>query len=221
MADISNRTLATLLIAAIVVSLGGTLLSLNKLQSGVTGRAQTDTGTTEVTVTQAVSIIITEPTNNIIDFGEGRVNTTAACNHRANLVAYADLTASYLDVDDCWIESGSPDPHGWVVENNGNLNASFSIEGPSATSFFSYTGSYSDRLHLVWRVNQSDGGCKEGRVEAWTTFDSNTTACDNLPWDESAEDDDVGIDVNVSIPSDVPGGTYTDATIEFYAVEYP
>lgn len=45
MVDVSNRTLATLLVAAIVISLGGTLISLDRLGglAPLTGQATLDT----------------------------------------------------------------------------------------------------------------------------------------------------------------------------------
>lgn len=216
MADISNRTLATLLIAAIVVSLGGTLLSLNRLQEGVTGNAQLDTGTASVTVQQAVSIILQNPPGADVDFGTGRVNASkSGCSQRAQLLA---LDTGYSDVGDCWLEiAQSTPPTGWVVENDGNLNASVNIRGPSETSFFSsYPGTYPDILR--WRVNVSDNGCLIDRNESWSAFDWNSTACNQLPWDEGQYDDDFSVEVNLTVPSDLVSSTYSDSNIEFYAI---
>lgn len=223
MSEISNRTLATLLVAAIVISLSGTIVSLNKLSdyvplSGPTGRAPSDTGTTSVTVQQAVSIILQNPPGFSVDFGTGRVNASkAGCGVRANMLALADGT-NYTDTGDCWIEISQPtEPVGWRLENDGNLNASINVRGPSEAAFFSGYAGVRPTI-LRWRSNLSDGGCPSGGNESWSAFDWNSTLCENLPWDEGQYDDDLGIDVNLTVPSDLTSGTYSDSNIEFYGV---
>lgn len=64
----TNKTLALLLVAAIVVSLGGTMISLEKLgQISITGKATTSgTATIEINSTYIVDL-----TDNTIDFGSG------------------------------------------------------------------------------------------------------------------------------------------------------
>jgi hypothetical protein len=76
--EISNRTLAILLIIAIAISLGGTIVSLNRLAQVrvpvITGFAS-DQGTATVNITSQASLIFAV---NSIDFGNGWVNSTAA-----------------------------------------------------------------------------------------------------------------------------------------------
>lgn len=67
MMDISNKTLGLLLVAAIVVSVGGTLVSLNKLETvSPTGLATSDTGVVTLSIDQYISIIVEDDS---IDFG--------------------------------------------------------------------------------------------------------------------------------------------------------
>jgi hypothetical protein len=67
MMDISNKTLGLLLVAAIVVSVGGTLVSLNKLETvSPTGLATSDTGVVTLSIDQYISIIVDDDS---IDFG--------------------------------------------------------------------------------------------------------------------------------------------------------
>jgi len=70
----SNKTLALLLVAAIVVSLGGTIISLNRLGQlelgSATGRVVTE-GTATVTINQTAVVDLTD---NVIAFGEGSLN---------------------------------------------------------------------------------------------------------------------------------------------------
>ena len=76
MGEVSNKSLATLLVVAIVVSLGGTFISLNRLSSlgdivTVTGAAGA-TGLVNVTITELVTISTPEDR---IWFGEGALTT--------------------------------------------------------------------------------------------------------------------------------------------------
>ncbi|MBN1503393.1 hypothetical protein JW930_07675 [Candidatus Woesearchaeota archaeon] len=217
MEDISNRTLATLLIAAIVVSLAGTLTSLNRLSRlGISGRGTTETGSTNVTVLNALSITLTE---NSVDFGVGRVNDTAVCANRgfANMVS-GDNT--YNDVTECWIESSGGSPAtGFIVENDGNINASVSIRGPTNAHFFeSYSGS--NPYGLWWSANSSDDGCVGWRNDStYIQFDQNDTLCTNIVWDNTLNDDTLAVMVNITVPKDLPDGDYENTSITFYAVQ--
>ena len=80
--EISNKTLALLLVAAIVVSIGGTLISLNNVNQGITGHVTSNaTGTTSVNV-GAVTTLRFDISS--VDFGAGSViravdSTTAQC----------------------------------------------------------------------------------------------------------------------------------------------
>jgi len=221
MAEISNRTLATLLVAAIVISLGGTIISLNKLAiyvplDGPTGRAPSDTGTTSVTIQQQVSIILQDPPGSSVDFGTGRVNQSK-CTY-SNMLAG---TGGYTDIGDCWLElvQVTP-PQAWRLENDGSLNASVAIRGPEENAFLGDYDSYGAGYPrgLRWRVNVSDQGCYVDRNESWSQFSWNSTACNNMAWDENFYDDDFAVEVNLTVPGDISGGTYSDDQIEFYAV---
>ena len=77
MAEVSNRVLAALLIVAIVVSLGGTMVSLNRIRMlsfvPVTGFDTTDTGEVGVNITAQAAMEFTKAG---IDFGTGWVNSS-------------------------------------------------------------------------------------------------------------------------------------------------
>ena len=71
--SVSNKTLSILLLAAIVVSLGGTFISLNRL-SGITPTGYaTDEGTVQLTIEEVVSITTEDNPN--IDFGTCLLDT--------------------------------------------------------------------------------------------------------------------------------------------------
>ena len=72
MVDISNQTLATLLVAAIVISLGGTIISLNRLGGIMPLTGHATSSMANITVTGAADIDVT----NNIDLGTGTANTS-------------------------------------------------------------------------------------------------------------------------------------------------
>ena len=78
MAEISNKSLALLLVAAIVVSLGGVFVTLQRLETEyrppITGMADTtDTGTVLLNIGENVAINFTSAT---MDWGSGAVDTS-------------------------------------------------------------------------------------------------------------------------------------------------
>jgi len=99
MAEVSNRVLAALLIVAIVVSLGGTIISLNKLKqlsypvlSGLATGDLEKYGYVNISVLSKAVIYI-DPTRSVIDFGTGFVNTTDSPTvHGYNCTMYINGT---------------------------------------------------------------------------------------------------------------------------------
>ena len=115
--DISNKTLAWLLIGAIIVSILGTFTALNRIQKlGITGAATTTQGTATVNITTSQSIRFAVAT---IDWGTGGVNTTAGYN---NCTLYTDGTSNGPG---CYgFDTVS---QGLVLENDGNQNVNVTI----------------------------------------------------------------------------------------------
>ncbi|MCF7799319.1 hypothetical protein K9M74_05445, partial [Candidatus Woesearchaeota archaeon] len=80
--DISNKTLGLLLVAAIVVSVGGTLMSLNQLESvSPTGFATTGSGTVDLDIGSYVAIVVDDTAINfgtctLVDTGNTLFNST-------------------------------------------------------------------------------------------------------------------------------------------------
>lgn len=213
MEDISNRTLAIFLVMAIVVSLGVTIYSLNKLTPySITGQAQSVPGKVNLSVQNSISILLY---NNTVDFGSGYVNTS--CVEIVGGKNYANLTAgsTYIDTGDCW--TGTTEPTSIIVENNGNVNVSVSIRGPNPLTFFgNYAGSYDYNLTAKARNNEANS-CVGTLQQTYIQLDSNSTFCTRLKYYPDSEDT-LAIDINVLIPVDLPQGTYENNTIEFYAI---
>jgi hypothetical protein len=214
MDDISNRTLALLLVTAIVVSLGFTVYSLNNLGAGATGRATTQQGNVTLNVESSVSIILRADN---INFGTGYVN--GSCNFPIatnNATLTAGLT--HTNLNNCWTNR-TAQPTSLRLENDGNRNASITIRGPNARQFFgNYAGS--NPYNFTFRSRDSEtGSCNSGLQATYMSFQAApTTVCSRLLFDPSSSDE-LAIDIQVVIPSDIPPGTYQNSTIEFTATQ--
>lgn len=219
--EISNKFLAFVIAFSIVVSLSSTFFymdKLSKLPIKTTAKATTEVGKINLTVQNSISIALL---NSVIDFGSGFVNTSCA---QINLDGrnYANLTAgaSFIDVTDCW--TGNTTPTSFVIENNGNVNVSVKVVGPSALDFFNnYAGGYEYNLTVITRQQESNS-CTNG-LYSWPTYNpvelsENVTLCQNLKYYPDSEDS-IAIDVNVLIPVDLDTGTYENSSIEFYATQ--
>lgn len=138
MDEISNKTLAILLVGAIVISLGGTLISLNKLGKvrtvTITGLAPGDVNRTEGNVSLTISDITW------INF------SVATCNFGAGYVRQNTCTLNSSGYED--IGNGcSPE---WAtsnvctvpleIRNIGNNNVSLNISWQSNDSFIQPSG---------------------------------------------------------------------------------
>lgn len=220
--EISNRTLAILLVVAIAISLGGTIVSLNRLAGVgapvVTGFATDDKGTASVNITSQASITF-EINNNSIDWGNGWVNSSQSgtCQMTA--------TSTQAGVDEgsestaCKGDWAGASQGALVIENNGNVNISVMVQvNATATEFLGTGGGF------AFIVNESEvGACN-------ATFSLNTTTSgDWFPWPADADTDvpvcmlfdyndamdtlDLHLRVNISYQSDLVGQGTTIAEI--------
>lgn len=186
--DLSNKTLGLLLVAAIVISIGGTIISLNRLDGiSTTGFAtQNDTGQVVLTVPNSLSITLL---NNTIDFGSCLINTT-----QGYTVVDSALNGSGADNDDC--SNTGTFPEYLVLDNDGNVNANVSVRtDANGTSMFNTQASW-----IAYNViNGSEPGCANGIVNGYTNFTSTGAVdyqiCDNLTFDNGNDE------VNISIKS--------------------
>jgi hypothetical protein len=77
--ELSNKALAVLLLAALVVSLGGTIISLNRMNSvEMVGFATSSTGIVNLSIASTISITTNE--SSIVDFGACTLNSSRAIN---------------------------------------------------------------------------------------------------------------------------------------------
>ncbi len=212
MDDISNRTLAILLVTAIVVSLGATVTTLNRLSTGATGRANYDMGDVSLEVSDTVSIILL---NDTIDFGSGYVNDSCGGGGATNAVLTAGAT--YTDTNDCW--TATEEPTSLHIENDGNRNVTLKVYGPTNLSFFDgYGDTNPNGIEFQARdyeVGSCDTSTGQTFQDSWLNFGgTNQTICEDFQYQGT---DELAIDVRVVVPVDLGTGVYQNSTIEFTA----
>jgi len=200
--EISNKALAWLVVAAIMVSVFGTLSSLERLNRSniMTFHATSnDTGTASVQVSQSV---VLRYAINAVNFGSGSVNTTGTA-HQC-VLAINSTTNIFKDAGCIGFNStGNP----FVLENAGTgfLNVTLNFT-ENATTFLGGTPG------LAWfryAISNNESGSCVGTLSnpGWTDVvrGSVTNICTNLSWTDSA--DSLRIGINISIPEDSLMGT--------------
>ncbi len=169
--EISNKTLAILLVAAIAISLGGTFFSLNRLAlltraPGTTGYITNPTGTAKVNVTATGSLRFSLPS---LDFGIGYVNTTNS-NQYCSMASGND-GAGYKDgVHKCVDFNAANTFNSLEIENDGNRNLTLTLNSNKAASTF--IGGSSPGF-MFYTTNNDTSACPDPEPDVWS--DVNTT----------------------------------------------
>lgn len=180
--DLSNKFLAWLLVIAILITLIGTIYSVNRINrlSSITGYGIQ--GYVNVSITQWVMLNITQPDCN---FGSGYVTPP---------YAYAILHPGASgggcgepDTKNNWTNTTAYNPDCMVVRNDGNVKIKVDVSsGKNATIFIGGT----DPEYKVWSLNKEDGACESGAVSfpGIEMNASNKTICSSLkPGDANDE----------------------------------
>ena len=220
MDDVSNKTVVALLIATIVISLGGAYVSLNAVNnklssiglSPITGFATTvPNGTATLTVSLVSSIQFSQPT---VAFDTGSINTSIG---NCTLSTVAANSGGCVDF--------SAQTNGFTIENDGNTNLSVTLLsdlnaadfiGDGAALFLwnvsvnesgSCVNATGDRLTV--EPNTTNAGCGGETSDCGGVFEAASTTtkniCPSLLSDDAS--DALNIDINVSIPVTAPSGS--------------
>ncbi len=200
--EISNKTLAVIVVAAIVVTLGSTALILRMGAPMITGMVIEQAGTATFNITSVTSIAIPE---NTIDFGAGAVD--------------AGVASATIDSDGNTLNWTGTVPDGaFVIENDGNVDIDINVN--STVDADGFIGGTADVNSFMWKVDKTEGGevsaCVSSDIDAYTEVVTTGGAlfCGNLSSIDAA--DLVAMDLQLVIPSDaVPGSK--SATINFIA----
>ncbi len=207
--DLSNKALAVLLLIAITVSIGGTMMSISRLEStapAVTGHAADNaTGQVNFTIQNSFSIRFV---NSVVPFGTGYVNSSSGCQMGTHVGPSADP-------DGCAGFNNTVNSSNLTIENDGNIAANVSLNfTANATGFIGGTAP-----SFQYRVNQSaePGSCAtvmngSSFQEVGTSTGTNETTvkgakiCNNLNYQDSTDLIDVGF--SLSIPQNAASGDH-------------
>lgn len=207
MAEISNKTLAALMVVAIVISFIGMIGAL-KFQGiqiqRVTG-AVTTTGTTKINITAVQELNVTDTD---VDFGTGRLNAGISwCKFQSNGTA----TSACQDVDGAAVVdgetfSGLDGVDGFTIQNSGNTAINVSINASTAATFIGGGGEYN------WLVEDGAANCA-GESTSWTAFTASTQEdiCGSL-----AQEKTFDVDIQLNVTSTSTTGERSD-TVTFAA----
>lgn len=207
MAEISNGTLALLVLAALAVVVTTTTLQLS---GGLTGYS-VDSGQVQLEIASNLQIEVTE---GLIDFGQCTPNATSAVIVNSNNTideSNGQCTGGTVDL--------STTAQRIKVENIGNQDASVSVEASCPISSSS-SGSFipapsGEGQFNVSVYSETAGDCTGGSLSDWTPLGTSPlTVCSNFQNTTGG----FFMPAAVSIPSDAQqGGTCSTNTITFTA----
>lgn len=198
--DISNKALVALLVAAIAVSLVGTMVSINRI--GKLGipilTARATEGVVKLNITEDITIDVTQPT---INFGSG--NPKAIYNN-------CTLSSNDTSVPACWDNSTAYSPSSFEIENEGSIPVDITIDSAKNTSD-NFIGGTSARNSYKWATRNLETGAAT-TLYSWTEFSAAVPECVGV-LKSGVDEDEVYVDIQVMIPDDAEG--YKTDTITF------
>ena len=216
MKEVSNLTLALVVVSAILISVVGTLMSLNKLDQlgGITGMAVSGTGVANLTVSSAAAITLNDA---LIELGTIGVLESNASDDKADWWVLENVGGVNVTVEAFASNQGSKDSQG---------------AGPFSTDATT-EGCYADTPYSCFRVkclNTSDR-INNGSIVGDLT--NNLTSCNNtwvslstaqgegvlmvnLPYWEG--NDTIYLGVNVTVPPQETAGVKKKSVTNFAAI---
>ncbi|MFA6073353.1 MAG: hypothetical protein WC758_04535 [Candidatus Woesearchaeota archaeon] len=200
--ELSNKSLAILLLAAMVVSLGGTIMSLNRMnQVEYVGFATSATGSVNLTVESSKSITTADA--NVVNFG--------TCNTSAGRTDYINSELTDNTTSRCSMAAAN----NISVRNDGNIEVAVTIQfGDCAPGFgnasCTFLDSSTNEGTLAYKTTSAGrgaytGGCT-GVVATYTAVNgtNNLAACTTLATHPTANS--FVTNFRVGLPYDVPVG---------------
>jgi len=227
MEDISNKTLAILLIAAMVVSLGGTILSLNRLSmyrgvpQQISGFA-TGTGTANLSILQETTITVV---SNRIDFGTGILNVTGGCTNATLLSSSHSPTAGNWSpvYDNCWVSNATTPAavqfsgEDIVIRNDGNVNVSLRMDSQADSAANFIGGSFMTPVYQFQSVSNETDACDYANNGSWVDINATATMriCSMLKSNNA--EDEARVSIKITIPKDATGYKQDNLTFDSQA----
>jgi|GEM_PF-1650029 len=198
--DFKSKGLAVLVALAIVISVAGTLITLNSVSHGITGYAtDSETGTAQFTVSALTQITLSDSTTN---FGTCNINS-------ANMTTYDSGSANgnSIETTDGAAACSGTFPDNMTLQNSGNkyvnltiksnLSALNFIDAPSNLGSFFFNGSNKESSACITGVGSGN----------FTAANTNYTLCSNFSPVNTA--DEMFIRYRVILPPDTSEGTKT------------
>jgi hypothetical protein len=205
--EISNKTLVWIVVATIIVSIGGTILTVKS--AGDIGYATSNvTGNASVNV---ASQTILRFAVSSLDFGSGSVNTTGGAGQTANCTLTANATDATISRGlDCIGFTSTADS--LTLENAGNTYLNVSLNFSTDSSGFPGGSLFPQYRKLRFTAGPNESGScytptnnLNTSVGQWVDVTplSATYICYNLSWNDTIDTMRVGL--QISIPSDADG----------------
>jgi hypothetical protein len=220
MDEISNKTLATLLVVAIVISLAGAFFAMrgvSQITNVISGAATDQTGTAKVNISEVTSILLTQTS---VDFGTGYRNASVV-----DLNTECNLTTNQSSAPSCWVPVGTYNPDPFTLENDGNNYVNITINSSAVGDFLTgdplggterYQFVPSDSSSGPFRSAENGCNATAFTVTGWTAFsNARQLTCTNMsPYDA---EDAFNVDINISVCAGVTGAKSTN--VVFYAAK--
>lgn len=214
--DISNKTLAWFVMVAVVVSIGGTIISLNG--AGITGFVadSNKTGNASVTISSTTSLNFAV---NAIDFGAGSIPASAP--YSCNLSNFNSITIPDSGTQ-CDLFNNNTPANGWLqIENAGNtlinITINFSTDARGFIGGGILANAPAPQMYFMVGNNGSEAGsCPSLNVTTWTnvTLGAKWQVCGGTGLQSADGVDSMAIGINITIPYDAPAGVAKVVTIQ-------
>ena len=214
--EVSNRTIALLLVLALAISVFGTFLSLQRISRlGVTGFAST--GITNLTIASTKSINV-QVAN--IDFGSGYATDGTTCTMESNATAPETncngASSAGIDWNERPLSSYGGNPY-FIINNTGNINTNISVNASDNAT--TWIGNYAGVGAWIGghAATEAQNAC--GTIN--TTYQTLATGdpvvlCTGTGLNWVDGNDTIYAAVKVSIPSTVPPGENKHTTVTFH-----
>jgi hypothetical protein len=207
--EISNKTLAWLVVATIVVSLAGTLISVNRIGQGVTGFASyvnaTGNATVSISSQTSLSFVVAG-----LNFGSGSIDGNAPyyCNLSVNKSAV--YNGSTAGTGSCIGFNTMQPSNTLILENTGNTYMNITLNFSADATIFPGGSIVTPAFQFSVEPNETFA-CAGGMNTSVASF-VNVVA--NVPYPVCysgglgyiSTNDSLAIGIRISIPSDASGG---------------
>ncbi|NQU79865.1 hypothetical protein HQ545_08930 [Candidatus Woesearchaeota archaeon] len=228
MDEISNKTLATLLVVAIVISLTGTFFAMrgvSQVTNIVSGHAVGGQGTAQVNISQVVEISLV---NDAVNFGTGSrngsvVNSDTECNITSNQTTAPTNCWQYTSAGNDNFDAVQP----FHLENIGNTFVNLTINSTNYSNYFGDLGTGTGTPRYMWTPSdgnegtftQGENGCTASlSTTAWTNFDeTEQNVCPRFNFENA--NDEMFVDILLGINHGMEGVKNENVVFFIYRVD--